>query len=107
MRESNGDTICICVAISSHDIIRIFPDNIVDCGCYLVMLQKNFMLQLVTEIFVLSQWFMQDGAKLPTARVVLDFLHETSGDMLISRDFPWHHKCGHVWPPHSPYILII
>jgi hypothetical protein len=71
------------------------------------MLQKNLMLQLfVTKISMLTQWFMLDGAKPHTARVVLDFLHETSGDMLMSRHFPWHNKCRHIWPPHSLYIYI-
>jgi len=80
----------------------------VECSYYLVMLQKNLMLQhLVTEISVPSQWFMQDRVKLHSACVVLVFLHETSSDLLMSHHFPWHHKCGHIWPPHSPYILII
>jgi len=64
----------------------------VDCSCYLVVLQKNLMLQLnVTEISVRSQWFMQDRAKLPTAHVVLDVLHETSGDMLMYCHFVLTH----------------
>jgi hypothetical protein len=61
------------------------------------MLQNNLMLQLlVTEVSVHSQWFTQDGAKLHTAHVAHDFLHETSGDMLMSHHFLWHHKCGHI-----------
>ena len=80
----------------------------VDCICYLVMLQKNLVVQLlVTEISVHSQWFIQGRAKLHMARAVLHVLHETSSDMLMSHHFPWHHKFGHIWPPHRSYILII
>ena len=32
-RECTDDTICICVAITIHDMIRIFCDNMADCSC--------------------------------------------------------------------------
>jgi hypothetical protein len=64
----------------------------VDCSCYLVMLEKKLMLQLLfTEISIHTQWFMLDRAKLHAAHVVLDFLHETSGYILMSHRFPWTH----------------
>jgi hypothetical protein len=63
--------------MSSHDIIGIFFDKMVDFSCYLVMLQL-----LVTKIFVHTQWFMQDRAKVYSAYVVLDFLHEMGAQLL-------------------------
>jgi hypothetical protein len=57
----------------------------INCSCYLVLLWKNLKLQLLaTEILVHIQWFMQDGAKLHTANVVLDFLHEAFVDRAVS-----------------------
>ena len=34
-----------------------------------------------------TQWFMQDGARRHTANVILDFVHETFGDSVMSHRF--------------------
>ena len=45
---------------------------------------------------------MQDGATPHTANKVLDALHETFGDRVISRRYPDAKQCSVTWPAHSP-----
>jgi len=47
---------------------------------------------------------MQDRVKLHSACVVLDFLHETSGDLLMSHHFPWHQVWTHLATSQPIYI---
>ncbi|PNE09496.1 hypothetical protein B7P43_G00006, partial [Cryptotermes secundus] len=42
-------------------------------------------------------WFMQDGTRLHTANVVLDFLHNTSNSHVISNRFPDRFAYGQNW----------
>jgi hypothetical protein len=72
---------------------------------YRAMLHNNFMLQLIaTGLPIITQWFMQDGARPHTANVALDFLYESFGPGVISHRFSGRHDYGQVWPPHSPDI---
>jgi hypothetical protein len=67
------------------------------------MLRNTFVPYfLATGLSLQTQWFMQDGARLHTANVVLDILHDTFNLHVISNQFPDHFTCGQNWPPDSP-----
>jgi hypothetical protein len=67
------------------------------------MLCNTFVPHLLATCLPLeTQWFMQDGARLHTANVVLDFLHDTSYSFVISNRFLDIFACGLDWPPNSP-----
>jgi hypothetical protein len=63
---------------------------------YVSTLHNTFVPHLLATGFPLhTQWFMQDGARLHTANVVLDFLIDTFDSRVISNRLP-------DWPPNSP-----
>jgi hypothetical protein len=45
---------------------------------------------------------MQEGARLHTANVVLDCLHDNFDSGVIWNWFPDSFTCGQNWPPNSP-----
>ena len=47
---------------------------------------------------------MQDGATSHTANSVLDFLHETFGNRVMSHRYPQRHHEGLFWPPLGPEL---
>ena len=47
-------------------------------------------------------WFMQDGATLHDANIVLDFLDIVFGPSVMSNRYPDHHNCSNYWPSLSP-----
>jgi hypothetical protein len=64
------------------------------------------MTQLVaTGIPMRTQWFMQDVERLLTAKVALDFFHQTPGEAVTSGCLAQHHDCGHTWPPLGHHII--
>ena len=66
------------------------------------MLENSFIPHLLaTGLPIDTQRFMQDGAHLHTANVVLDFLYETFNLRVMSHWFPECHEGGKLWPPHS------
>jgi hypothetical protein len=70
---------------------------------YLSMLLNTFVLHLLaTRLPLQTQYFMQDGARLHTTNVVLDFLHEIFDSRVVSNRFPDLFACGHIWPVNSP-----
>jgi hypothetical protein len=78
--------ITVCVAISSRGVLGpIFLEETVSSGCYLSILHNTFVPQLLaTGLPLQTLWFMQDGARLHTANVILDFLHGTSDLRVMS-----------------------
>jgi hypothetical protein len=49
------------------------------------MLQNNFLQQCMAEGLCLpAQWFVQDGATLQTANVMLDFFNIVFGPCIMS-----------------------
>jgi hypothetical protein len=54
---------------------------------------------LATGLLLQTQWFMRAGARLLTANVGLDFLHDIFESCVISNRFPGHFACGQNWPP--------
>ena len=91
-------------AISTHGIIGpFFFDDTVAKERYKDMLKNSFIPHLLaTGLPLHTQWFMQDGACLCTANVVLDFLYETFNLRVMSHRFPECHEGGKLWPPRSP-----
>jgi len=47
-------------------------------------------------------WFIQDGATMHDANIVLDFLDNVFGPRIMSNCYPDHHNCSNFWPPLSP-----
>jgi hypothetical protein len=76
--------VAIRLAISSHEFIgTIFFSGGVNSERYLLMLQTDFVPQLVAnQLPIGAQWFMQDGAA-PHAANVLDFLSANFGPCVI------------------------
>jgi len=52
-----------------------------------------------------TQWFMQEVERPLTAKVVVDFLHQPSGDTVTSHCLAQHHDWGHTWPPLGHHIV--
>jgi hypothetical protein len=77
----------------SHHIMslntRSFSFNdMVNSNCYLAIFHNNnIMLQITTTLLqvpISNQWLIQNGARLYTANVVLDFLYGNLGPQVIS-----------------------
>ena len=67
------------------------------------MLQNDILVQLTAKSLPMpAQWFMQDGAMLHTANVMLDFLNTVFGTRIMLNCCPDHHNCGNSWPSLSP-----
>jgi hypothetical protein len=68
----------VWVAISSHKHLGpISFEETVNSEHYLNMLCNTFVPHiLATSLLLQTQWFMQEGARLHTANVVLDCLHD-------------------------------
>jgi hypothetical protein len=67
------------------------------------MLQNDILVQLTAKGLPMpTQWFMQDGAMLHTANVMLDFLNTVFGPRIMLNCCPDHHNCGNSWPSLSP-----
>jgi hypothetical protein len=69
---------CFMHLISSHGLLGpIFFEETVISVCCLSILFNTFVSHLFAiGLLLQTQWFMQDGARLHTANVVLDFLHD-------------------------------
>jgi hypothetical protein len=91
--------ITVRVAISSHGLLGpIFFEEKVLSECCLSILCNTFVPHLATGLPLQTRWFMQDGARLHTANVVLDSLHDTFNShhlQLISWSF-------HMWRELAP-----
>jgi hypothetical protein len=93
--------ITVWVGTSSHGLLGpTFFEEKVNSKCYLSMLHNTFVPHLLATSFLLqTQWFMQDGIRLHTVNVVLDFLH------VNSNRFPDSFTCRQNWPPSSPDLI--
>jgi hypothetical protein len=71
--------ITVWVAILRHGLLGpIFFEEKLNSEPNLSMLHNSFVPHLhAAGLLLQTQWFMQDGARLYTANVVLDFLHHT------------------------------
>jgi hypothetical protein len=69
----------VWVAVSSHGILGpVFFEETVNSEHYLSMWCNTYVPHLLAAGLQLqTQWFMQDGARLHTVNVGLDFLHDT------------------------------
>jgi hypothetical protein len=94
----------VWVTISSHGLLGpIFFEETVNSERYCRMLHNTFVPNLLaTSLLLQTQWFMQDGARLYTANIVLDFLHDTFDSHVISNRFSDRFACGQNWPPNNP-----
>jgi hypothetical protein len=92
------------VTISSHGLLGpIFFEEIAKSERYLSVLPNTFVPHcLATGLPLQTQWFMQDGARLHSANVVLDLLHDTFNSRVISNQCPDRFTCGQNWPFSSP-----
>jgi hypothetical protein len=96
--------ITVWVAISSHGLLRpIFLRDSEQWALFTVnMLCNTFMPHLLaTGLLLQTQWFMQDGARLHRANVVLDFMKDTFNSGVISNRFPDRFTCEQKWPLNS------
>jgi hypothetical protein len=96
--------ITVLFAISSHGLLGpIFFEERVNSGRYLSLLHSTFVPHLLaTGLLLQTRWLMQDIARLHTANVVLDFLHDTLDLHVISNRFHDSFACGQNWRPNSP-----
>jgi hypothetical protein len=95
--------ITVWAAILSHGLQGpIFFEEPMNRECYLSMLCSTFVPHLSTGLPLQTRWFMQDGARLHTVNVVMDFLHDTFNLYVISNRFPDHFRCGQNLLPNSP-----
>ncbi len=103
-RPLHSEKLTVWCAMSSHGVIGpyVFKDT-VNSQRYLSLLKNKFVpaLRKRTENMQ-TVWFMQDGATPHTSNIVLDYLHETFGDKVISRRYPEVKDLGQSWPAHSP-----
>jgi hypothetical protein len=78
--------ITVWAAISSHGLLGpIFFEETVNSVRYLSMLPNTFVLhRLSAGLPLQTQWFVQDGARLHTANIILDFLHDIFDLCVIS-----------------------
>jgi hypothetical protein len=85
-RVHHSPRISMWVAISSHGLLgSIFFEETVNSEHYLSMLRNTFVPYLLaTGLPLQTQWFMKAGARLNTANVVLDFLHDIFNLHVIS-----------------------
>jgi hypothetical protein len=92
------------VIISSHGLLwQIFLEETVSSERYLSMLRISFgSHRLAAGLPLQTECFMQAGARLHTAYVVLDFLRDILNRRIISNRFPERFACGQNWPPNSP-----
>jgi hypothetical protein len=100
-KVQHAPRITVWVAISSHELLGpICYEEAVNSGRYLSMLRNTSAPHLLaTGLPLQTQWFMQDGARLHTANVVSDFLHDTFDSHVISNRFPDRVACERNWPP--------
>ena len=100
----HSEKVTVWCAMSPHGVIGpyLFSDT-VNSERYLSMLNNKFLPELrKRSVNMHNVWFMQDGATPHTAGKVLDKLHDTFGDRIISRRYPEVKECGVTWPAHSP-----
>ena len=91
-RPLHSEKVTVWCAMSSHGVIGpyVFSDT-VNSERYLSLLRTKFIPALRKQPQgIQNAWFMQDGATPHTSSVVLDFLHNTFGDRMISRMIPRH-----------------
>jgi hypothetical protein len=96
MADKERERITVWVTISSHRLLGpVFFEETVNNECYLSTLCNTFVPHLLATGFPLqTQWFMQDGARLHTVKV-LDVLHNTFDSHFITDQLP---NC----PPNGP-----
>jgi inhibitor of nuclear factor kappa-B kinase subunit alpha len=100
----HSDKVTVWCAMSSRGIIGpyVFSDT-VNSDRYISLLNNKFLPELrKRSTDINSEWFMQDGATPHTANKVLDMLHDTFDERVISRRYPEVKQCGVTWPAHSP-----
>ena len=82
------------MSLHGVNVPYVFNDT-VNSTRYLSLLNNKFIPELRSRFNGLNDvWFMQDGATPHTANKVLDKLHETFGDRIISRKYPEVKHCG-------------
>jgi hypothetical protein len=88
--NSVGSHLKLWTAKASFFPLFFFPffpsEDTVNSEHYLSMLRNTFPLTILLQVW----WFMQDGARLHTANVVLNFLHDAFNSHVISNQFPDH-----------------
>ena len=91
------ERILVWCGVSANNLIGpYYFDGPVNTDSYLNMLQE-FLLPSFRRLRVVRRTvFQQDGAAAHTADRVLEWLHATFGDRVISR------RCELVWPARSP-----
>jgi hypothetical protein len=96
--------ITVQVTNSSHGLLGpILFEETVNSEHYLSILCNTSVPHLLAAgLPIQTQWFTQDGARLHTAYVILDFLYDTFDSCVISNRFPDRFACGQNWPPNSP-----
>jgi hypothetical protein len=77
-----------------HLIGPVVPNKTVNSEQYLHMFQDVFLPQCMAEGLCLpAQCFVQDGAMLQTANVMLDFFNIVFGPHIMSNRYLNHHNC--------------
>jgi hypothetical protein len=94
----------VWVTISSHCLLGpILFEDTVNSECYVSMLHSTSVPHLLaTGLPLQTHWLMQDGSRLHSTNVLLNFLNDTFDSCVISNQFPDHFACGQNWSWNSP-----
>lgn len=94
-KSSHSEEVTIWVSMKNHHLIGpVVPNKTVNSEQYLHMFQDVFLPQCMAEGLCLpAQCFVQDGAMLQTANVMLDFFNIVFGPHIMSNRYLNHHNC--------------
>ena len=103
-RPLHSEKVTVWCAMSSHGIIGpyVFKDT-GNSQRYLHLLKNKFVPALSKHDSYDNAWFI---CTAHTSNIVLDYLHDTFGDKVISRRYPEVKNRGQSWPSHSPDLIL-